>query len=339
MDFPKVSVNILGFNEKSELVEAISSVLKQDYPNFEVTYIDNASADGSEAFVREKFPNINVLQTGENRHYGPGHNFGLRNTESELVWFLNSDLKIEPNYLSECVKAILQDDKIAGCAGKMLRPEKNSEGKYIIDGCGLTINRTRVVRDRGQWEIDNGQYNSPQEVFAICGAGPVYRRKALDDIAINGEIMDEDITAFFDDSDMGWRLRHQGWKIWYQPTAVLYHNRGAGQSQGGYKDLFGFIKFRKGISLKTKQYSWKNHIYIVIKNDFGKTLRRDWVRFLLREIAMLGYILLFEIKTLKILPTVFIQLPRIFRKRKIIKSRSVLGANNIDKFIVQSTSL
>lgn len=332
---PKVAVNILGYNEKQLLPEALTSIFNQDYPNFEVTYIDNASTDGSEEYVRANFPRVKILQTGENRHYGPAHNKGFAATDSELIWFLNSDLKLAPNYLSEAVKALLSDPKIAAVQGKMLRPEP-VEGKYIFDGTGLTINRTRIVKDRGQLEVDNGQYDTPEEVFAACGAGPVYRRAALEDIAIDGEVMDEDITAFFDDSDMGWRLRHQGWKIWYQPTAVLYHERGVGQSPTGYRNILALVKFRKKFGLRTKQLSWKNKIYIVLKNDFGKTLRRDWPKILVRELATFGFILIFETKTLGVIPTVLRQLPNIFRKRKIIKSRSVLGDNNIDRFIKRS---
>ncbi len=333
--WPKLSVNILGTNEKHHLPSALTSIYDQDYPNMEVTYIDNDSTDGSEEYVRTTFPHVKIIQTGENRHYGPAHNKGIKGTDGEFISFLNSDLKLEPNYFSELVKAILADEKIAGAQGKMLRPQKNEHGQYLFDGTGLVINRMRVVKDRGQLEIDTGQYETPGEVFAVCGAAPVYRRAALEDIAIDGEVMDEDITAFFDDSDMGWRLRHQGWKIWYQPTAVLYHERGVGQSPTGYRNLLALAKFRKRFSLYTRQLSWKNKIYIVLKNDFGKTLRRDWPRILVREIFTLGFIIIFETGTLKILPTMFKQLPNIFRKRKIIKQRSVLGDDNIDKFIVQ----
>lgn len=333
-NFPKLSVNILGTNEKHHLEKALTSIFEQDYPNFEVTYIDNASTDGSEEYVRQAFPHIKIIQTGENRHYGPAHNKGLAGTDGELVSFLNSDLALEPNYFSECIKALMADPKIASVQGKMLRPTKNADAKYIFDGAGLTINRSRVVKDRGQLEVDNGQYDTPEEVFAVCGAAPVHRRAALNDIAIDGEIIDEDITAFFDDSDIGWRLQHQGWKVWYQPTAILYHERGVGQSPTGYRNILALAKFRKRFGLWTKQLSWKNKTYIVLKNDFGKTLRRDWPKILVRELAMFGYILVFETSTLKVLPLVFKQLPRIFRKRKIIKSRSVLGDNNIDRFII-----
>lgn len=331
--FPKISVNILGTNECDQIAKALPSILKQDYPNFEVLYIDNASTDGSEEFVRQNFPQIKVLQTGENRHYGPAHNKGFAATDGELICILNSDLELAPNYLSECVKALQQDLKIAGVQGKTLRPKAQSGEPQIIDGTGLVIDRMRIVRDRGQLEVDTGQYDTPGEVFAICGSNPVYRRKALEDVAIDGEIIDEDIRAFFDDSDLGWRLRHQGWKLWYQPTAISYHERGVGQSPTGYRNILALVKFRKRFSVMTKQLAWRNKIFIVLKNDFGKTLRRDWPKILLRELATLVFITIFETKTLLILPTMIRQLPRIWRKRKIIKSRSVLGANNIIQFI------
>lgn len=330
--YPKLSINILGFNEKHLLDTALQSIFEQDYPNYEVTYIDNASTDDSEQYVRTHFPHVKVIQTGENRHYGPAHNKGLAATDGELVSFVNSDLKFEPTYYSEAVKALLADEKIAGVGGKMLRP-KLVNGQRLFDSTGLTIDRFRIVRDRGQWQPDTGQYDRPEEMFALCGAAPVYRRQALEAVAIDGEILDEDITAFFDDSDLGWRLRHQGWKIWYQPTAVLYHERGVGQSPGGYRHLFKLVKFRKQFSLRSRQLSWKNKIYIVLKNDFGKTWRRDWWRIVFRELVTFVFVLLFETATLKILPTVFKQLPNIFRKRKIIKQRSVLGDNNIINFI------
>lgn len=332
-NYPKVSVNILGFNEKHQLEKAFSSIFKQDYPNFEVLYIDNASTDGSEEFVRQNFPNVKILQTGENRHYGPAQNKGFAATDGELVCFLNTDLELAPNYLSLAVAALLSDPKIAGVQGKTLRPKKEGEPQ-IIDGTGLTIDRMRIVRDRGQLEEDKGQYDKAEEVFAICGSNPVYRRAALLDVAIDGEVIDEDITAFFDDSDLGWRLRHQGWKLWYEPKAISYHQRGVGSSPGGYKNIFALVKFRKQFSVYTKQLSWKNKLYLVLKNDFGKTLRRDFFVMLSRQIAELGFIIIFETKTLLIIPTMIKQLPNILRKRKIIKSRSVLGKDNIIKFII-----
>ncbi|QQS22615.1 glycosyltransferase family 2 protein [bacterium] len=335
--FPKISVNILGTNEKHHLQKAFTSIFKQDYPNFEVLYIDNASTDGSEEFVRQNFPQVKILQTGENRHYGPAHNKGIAATDSELVCILNTDLELAPNYLSEAVKALMQDEKIAGVQGKTLRPKKNPNDpneQQIIDGTGLTIDRMRIVRDRGQLEVDKGQYDTPQEVLAICGSNPVYRRAALMDVAISGEVIDEDMRAFFDDSDLGWRLRHQGWKLWYQPTAISYHERGVGQSPGGYRNIFALVKFRKQFSTMTKQLSWRNKIFLTLKNDFGKTLRRDWPRILVREIATLGFITIFETKTLLIVPTMIRQLPSILRKRRIIKNRSVLGDENISRFII-----
>src|SRR3989338_7108923 len=239
---PKISVNVLGYNSREKLNECFVAVLAQDYENFEVLFIDNNSADGSEEYVRHNWPNIKIIQTGKNLGYSGGHNVGIKSTDADFVVFLNPDVKLSKNYLSCAVEPMLADDKVAGVQGKLLRPSgelqpsnilKNVGG--LIDSAGIVIGRTRRARDRGQWEHDNGQYETAQQVFAINGACPVYRKSALLDIAIDGEILDEDFFAYWDDVDLGWRLRHRGWKLFYQPKAVVIHERGSGSSKSGYK--------------------------------------------------------------------------------------------------------
>ena len=107
-----------------------------------------------------------------------------------------------------------------------------------------------------------------------------------------------------------------------------------GQSPSGYKNILALVRYRRQFKLYPKQLSWKNKIYLVIKNDFGKPLQRDFLKILARQIIELGFIIIFETKTLLIIPTMIRQLPNILRKRKIIKSRSVLGSENINRFII-----
>ncbi|HYD92298.1 MAG TPA: glycosyltransferase family 2 protein, partial [Flavobacterium sp.] len=299
--YPKISVNVLGTNEKPKLGPCLTDLSRQDYPNFEVTYIDNNSSDGSVEYVQNNFSHVKIIQKEKNEHYAPAHNLGVAKTDGEYICILNSDIQLEPNFLSELIKPMLADDKIAGVQGKLLRPDP-VDGKYIFDGTGLTIDRNRTVRDRYQLQVDEGQYNEPGEVFAINGSSPLYRRAALMDVAIDGEVLDEDMQAYFDDSDLGWRIRHFGWKLWYQPTAIAYHERLVGQSSGGWKKFASFVKHRRSISVRNKKYAFKNHIFLIMKNDFDYPLRRDLPRILFRELAMFGYTLIFDIKVLAVLP-------------------------------------
>lgn len=322
----------MGFNEKHHLKAAFEEILKQDYLNFDVTYIDNASTDGSEDYVRQNFPNVRVIQTGENRHYGPAHNKGIASTDGEFVCILNADLKLAPNYLSIAIRPLLENPQIAGVQGKLLRPEP-VDGKYILDGTGLVITRSRKIRDRGQLEADNGQYDAAGEVFALNGSSPVYRRSALKDVAFEGEIIDEDMTAFYDDSDLGWRIRHRGWNLWYEPKALVYHERGYGQSPSGYKNIIALIKFRSRFSLRSRRLAWRNRIFLILKNDYGAPFWKAFPFILVQQIAELGFVVLFETKTLGIVPKMLSQLLRIFRKRAFIKKTAKVKPEFVNTWI------
>ena len=122
MDFPLITIIVPAYNEEKYLSETISSLRKQDYPNFELVFIDNASGDGSEDFVRKNFPNVRVIQTGKNMGFAGGHNVGIRETDGEFILILNPDVVLRPDYLRLAIEPMLQDEKIAGVQGKLLRP-------------------------------------------------------------------------------------------------------------------------------------------------------------------------------------------------------------------------
>lgn len=218
--------------------------------------------------------------------------------------------------------------------------EKNQKTN-IIDSTGVVMSASGRARDRGQNQVDQNQFQAG-EVFGVSGAGPMYRRSALESVkwcepstllrllrkrlmfqATNNltpepvegsnycEYFDQDFVAYWEDVDLSWRLNRAGFKNVYVPGAVAYHGRTAGQSKGGYWHFWHFIKHHSKLSTQIRRLNYKNHILMYIKNApfiFHPA-------FLLREIVMLGYIFLFEISTLKIFPELIRQIPRALRKR------------------------
>ena len=77
MNYPKVIVLILSYNGKELLEESISSYFANDYPNFKVAVIDNGSSDGTQKYVKNNFPSVELMQIKKNRGYSGGFNFGL----------------------------------------------------------------------------------------------------------------------------------------------------------------------------------------------------------------------------------------------------------------------
>lgn len=333
-NYPKISASLVGYNSRDHLYDCLQGVLSQDYPNLDVVFIDNNSQDGSEEFVRQKFPQVRVVQTGRNTGYAGGHNIGIEETDGDFIWILTPDLRLKPDFLNNLYQAIVGDDKIAGVQGKLLHPIKDKGGENIIDSTGIFLNTSRRPFDRGQNEVDEGQYDEAGEVFGVNGAAPLYKRKALLDVAINGKILDEDIFMYWDDIDLAWRLRAKGWKLWYEPKALGFHGRAAGASPGGYKRIVSLVKHRKKLSLIAKKMSLKNNILVIAKNDMGWPFWKNLPIILLRQILIFGYSILIEPKTLSAIPKLIKQLPNAFKKRRIIAKTRKTSPRNVVKWFL-----
>lgn len=314
----KVAINLLGWNHKHLLEKCIDSVLAQSFKDFELIYMDNASTDGSVEFVAQRYPHIKIIVNQKNLGYAGGHNLFFSQTPAEFLMVLNPDVTLSPNFLQEAVKGF-QNQKVGAVCGKLLRP-----GSNVIDSTGIVINLARRGGDRGQWEEDRGQYDEKTQIFGVNGAASLYRKTALESVKVpkrdgGFEYFDEDFFAYWEDLDLSWRLNLAGFICVFVPKAVAFHERKAGQARGGYVKLFHFVKHHRQLPTQIKQWNWKNHLFCIVKNDFGTRLLWSLPFIFFRELAMVIYILIFETSTLSVLPQMFSQWPKMLAKRKFIK--------------------
>ncbi|OGE98745.1 MAG: hypothetical protein A3G89_03750 [Candidatus Doudnabacteria bacterium RIFCSPLOWO2_12_FULL_42_9] len=308
----KVSVIILPFRRTQIIKPVFDAISAQTHKDLEVIAVLNDSNDGSREIIQANYPQVKILEPGQNLFFAKGVNLGINNSIGEFIQLVNDDLILEPNYIEEILKAF-SDPKVASATGKILRYDFANHAKTkVIDTLGLVLDRSGRVRDIAQLEIDRGQSEASREIFGVSGAGPMHRKSALDKVKYQDEYLDEDFVMYWDDADLSWRLQNAGFISKYIPTAIAYHGRSAGQSKGGYKNLLGFIKHHKKLSPQILRWNYKNHILMYIKNA-----KHVWhPAFILRELAMLGYIIIFETSTLKVIPELFRQLPSIWKKRK-----------------------
>jgi GT2 family glycosyltransferase len=118
----------------------------------------------------------------------------------------------------------------------------NAGGIVFTDGYGA---------DRAFQQVDDGQYDEPEEVFTACGNGVAFRRDVLDQVGL----FDDDFFLYYEDTDLSWRLRSAGWRIKYEPKAVLRHHHSA--SSGEWSPVFRFHTDRNRLLMLTKNARWR----------------------------------------------------------------------------------
>jgi len=215
-----VSVVIPGWNSRDDLASCLPSLLQQSAPPASIHVVDNGSSDDTVTWIIEAFPSVEIHAWGENRGFAAACNEGIRQSDGEFVLVLNADTTLEPDCLRQLVEGAARHP---GCSlsPKILR----GDGKRL-DSTGLLLRRRRFSpMDRGEGELDRGQYEAECEIFGPTGAASFFPRALLDDVAPDGEVYDEAFFAYFEDVDLAWRLQALGHRSWCIPAAVVSHAR------------------------------------------------------------------------------------------------------------------
>jgi len=342
---PLVSLNLLLYRPGKYLKPCLESIFNQTYPNLEILIIDNNSADGTkekiEEFLRGRRGKNNqavrLIINQKNLGFAAGHNIGIKESRGEFVFLVNQDIILKEDFLSRAIEIFLENDKVAALQGKIRRLKikaEEIEKTEIIDTTGLVILKNRRIIARGQGQKDIGQFDETEEIFGADGALPVYRKKALEDAKIiignQEEYFDNCFLAYKEDVDLAWRLRLLGWQAFYEPRALAWHARTAGESAA--ISYFGIIKERLKISQFAKYLSFKNQRLMQIKNELPRLLLLHIFWWLPKEIAAWLYVIFFEHYTWRAIKDFFKEMPLAWQKRQLIMEKRKTSAKEMAKW-------
>lgn len=254
---PLVSAIVTNYNgwELGVLPEFFKEFLKNDYSNFEVFFVDQASNDDSVKQVEKHFGMDKRLLTIQNpvNNMSSGINMALAKSKGEYVLFLNNDLYFDDGGIQKLVKFMEDNPKAALVQGKVVSYYDHKK----IDDVGEQIDLYGNPVTFGAGEEDDGQYNSIREVLSVTGAASLFRASLLDKLGP----LDPDYGIGYEDLDLALRARIAGYKAYYIPDVTVYHRRAASTSS-------------VSISLRTRlKYGFnKNRLATLIKNYQLSTL-------------------------------------------------------------------
>ena len=180
--WPKVSIIVLNWNTYELTRESLESLREITYPNYEIILVDNASSDGSVPRLKKDFPHVTLIQNRANLGFARGCNVGIRcalSREADYVLLLNSDSVVEKGFLEPAVEHAESDKKIGLVSGKIYLKDK--PGYLWYAGGSFSLLRGMVVI-RGWHQLDEGQFNKPEEVDVSTGALMLIKREILDKV-------------------------------------------------------------------------------------------------------------------------------------------------------------
>jgi GT2 family glycosyltransferase len=214
-----VYVIILNWNGWKDTAECVESCLKLSYADSRILIVDNGSSDDSEAILRERFPDIELIQTGVNLGFAGGNNAGIRyalNHGADYVWLLNNDTVVAPDALTALVAAARQEPK-AGMLGSKIYYFDEPDRLWFAGGwINYRIARTGHI---GSGETDAGRYDTLRETDYITGCSLLVPRDVIESVGL----MDERFFLLFEETDWNERTRRSGWKILYVPASRVRH--------------------------------------------------------------------------------------------------------------------
>ena len=228
-----VNIVVVNYKMKDEIDQCLTSLfLDLKYSNLDVNVVvvDNASDDGIEDFLKNKFPPVNCIILSENKGFGFAQNTGIKSVEAKYYFILNPDTVFPAN--KHCIQALYNfmeaNQKIGMVGPKLIYPDGSLQYScwrlppflqpfYQRTKLGQTASGKKKVAYHHMRDFD---HNKTQAVDWLMGSACLVSRQAIEKVGL----MDEKLFLYFSDVDWARRFWENGYKVVYYPESVMYHH-------------------------------------------------------------------------------------------------------------------
>lgn len=255
----KIAVVILNWNGTKLLEQFLPSVVQ--FSKEATIYVaDNASTDASVAFVKQNFPEVEIIQNSGNFGFAKGYNEALQHLNADVYALINSDIEVTENWLQPISKIFENEPNTAIIQPKILDFKNKEYFEYagaaggFIDKYGYPFCRGRIFETL---EKDLGQYDDETNLFWASGACFFIRNAVYHEL----EGFDGDFFAHQEEIDLCWRAINKGYTIKYCFESVVYHVGGATLQQGN--PLKTYLNFRNSLLMLTKNLP-KKQLFVIL---------------------------------------------------------------------------
>jgi len=309
-----ISIIIIAWKNGPYLVRCLDRLLIQSNNSFEVIIIDNNSADSLRQDFVANYPglDLSISRIGNNLGFAAANNIGAKIARGKWIVLLNADAYPEPDWLANLLRAAEQNPEYSAFSSRQIQ----YHSKHLLDGAGDAYHVSGLAwRNNYNLPADSNGIEQ-REIFSPCAAAAMYSREEF--LKTGG--FDEDYFSYFEDVDLGFRLRLNGAKCLYVPDAVVHH---VGSASTGKRSDFSVY------------YGYRNLIW-----TFFKDMPSPWIwLFLPLHIATLLFFSIYltlrgQGKAIwKAIFDAIRGLPKMLEKRKTIQQNLKIKPGEILKFM------
>lgn len=308
---PQVSIIIVSWNNTKYLSNCLSRLSLQVFQNFEIIIIDNGSKNREDIVNSIKIHNqvdLQVKYLSSNLGFSAANNIASRLARGKWIALLNADAYPEPDWLESLIQTAESHPEYSSFSSRQIQ-EKNPD---LLDGAGDAYHISGLAWRNGYQLPAKIHSLEKIEVFSACGAAALFRRN--DFINIGG--FDEDFFSYFEDVDLGFRLRLQGKKCLYVPDAVVYH---VGSASTGKRSDFSVY------------YGYRNMIWTFFKNMPSPLI---WYLLPVHVFTLVFFILYLSLRgqgkaILNAIIDAIKGLKRVLKQRKIIQANIKIDSSEL----------
>lgn len=231
-----LSIILVSWNVADLLANCLRSIMA--YPpegNFEVWVVDNASRDNSVQLIRDQFPHVNLILNDKNVGFAAANNQALQASSGRYALLLNPDTIVLPNTLQKLV-SFLDENPDAGAAGSLYQNPDGTLQPSCFPFPTVAREFWRLLHfDKlyafGIYDMQRWSKETPRQVDSLQGASLLLRRSALEKTGL----LDTEYFMYSEEIDLCYRLRENGWSLYWVPQSKIVHYGGQSTRQEAVK--------------------------------------------------------------------------------------------------------
>ena len=274
-----LAIIIVNWNGYQYSKSCLLSLRDLKYQSYEIILVDNGSADKSGDRLKEEFPEVRLISLKTNTGFTGGNNAGIEyalKAKKDLIMLLNNDTVVTPDFADILVKRLESNEKGGAVQPKIMF---NKERSIIWNGGTKFSKIWFTTKTIGLGQKDNGQHDLVKDVPWITGCCFLVRSSVIKEVGT----LDNHYFAYYEDVDWSFRIKRAGYKLIYEPSALIFHEVGKANEN---MESFG----EGNLSPFSHYVNMRNHIFVIRKHAKGIAWATS---FLYQFYKLFGYSLYF----------------------------------------------